>query len=89
MESGTDGAIINREKARIRPEYPGPGAPIREKPVPVRGPLKGLLGKALVLIKQKACTEEYMVEPLIRLFADMKISFFKIICLVSVIFHQQ
>ena len=46
-KSGTDEAIMNREKARIRPEYPGPGAPIREKPVPIRGPLKGLLGKAL------------------------------------------
>ena len=41
-------AIINREKARIWPEYPGPGAPIREKPGLVRGPLKGLLGKALL-----------------------------------------
>ena len=50
MESGTDGAIINREKARIRPEYPGSGAPITEQPVLVRGPLKGLLGKALKCI---------------------------------------
>ena len=49
-KSDRDGNTVNREKARIRPEYPGPGAPIREKPGLVRGPLKGLLGKALISI---------------------------------------
>ena len=43
-------SVTDREKARIQPEYPGPGAPISEKPVPIRGPLKGLLGKALKFV---------------------------------------